>query len=272
MREIGITGKILKQEGFDALGLLEKAGIPYLEIEPADALWGLRTEKAFRGYLRACEKYSVRTLSIHGYSYTNSGAHVADRDPASRKKCLELNKKLIKRAGQLKARHVVMHLWTEKFERSDDESLQVALDALKALLPSAEKAGVKIAVENLSKKWLIKHINALIDEIRHPLVGICFDVGHSNRHASVGTELPQCRGRLIALHIHDNFGTKDTHLLPFLGNIDWKLFAELLVKTGYRGPLMYESVLREGETDIPGFLLELKKAHRRITSGQFFHL
>ena len=46
--------------------------------------------------------------------------------------------------------------------------------------------------------------------------------------------------KIIALHVHDNLGTADNHLPPFLGTIKWESIMGALKRGGYAGYLNYE--------------------------------
>ena len=45
---------------------------------------------------------------------------------------------------------------------------------------------------------------------------------------------------LITLHLHDNHGERDEHLLPGRGNIKWDAVKVALADVGYDGAFMYE--------------------------------
>jgi sugar phosphate isomerase/epimerase len=127
------------------------------------------------------------------------------------------------------------------------------LDWFGALLSTAEKAEVGIAIENCpdlgakarnSKRWygsMPEELAELVDAFHHPLVGICWDTGHANIQ-----ELDQNRAlrilgdRLKATHIQDNNGRSDQHLLPFYGNVDWRSVMEGLRAIDYKGDFTYE--------------------------------
>ena len=49
------------------------------------------------------------------------------------------------------------------------------------------------------------------------------------------------RDRVYALHLHDNNGKTDQHLLPFEGSVNWGLFMQQLNKTAFSGSLMLEA-------------------------------
>ena len=48
---------------------------------------------------------------------------------------------------------------------------------------------------------------------------------------------------LRVLHVHDNRGDGDLHLLPYFGEINWQDFADALKETGFDGVFSYESLL-----------------------------
>ncbi len=83
----------------------------------------------------------------------------------------------------------------------------------------------------------------LVDSFREPLVGICWDTGHANQmQFNQARALRAIGGRLKALHINDNhYGTRDEHLIPFLGEIDWYQVMQALAEIGYTGVLTYET-------------------------------
>ena len=84
----------------------------------------------------------------------------------------------------------------------------------------------------------------LVDSYADPMVGICWDTGHANQ-----MKLDQRRAiavmgiRIKCLHLNDNhYGTRDEHLLPFMGDVDWDGVVQALADIGYAGTLNYETV------------------------------
>ncbi len=50
----------------------------------------------------------------------------------------------------------------------------------------------------------------------------------------------KCKDRLISIHVSDNDGKEDLHLLPFEGNIPWVKVVRALRDIEYGGPFVYE--------------------------------
>ena len=55
-------------------------------------------------------------------------------------------------------------------------------------------------------------------------VGVCYDFGHANLTGSAfhRRNLNLIGKRLKAVHVQDNHGEWDEHLMPFFGSIDWE--------------------------------------------------
>ncbi|UCH36566.1 MAG: sugar phosphate isomerase/epimerase, partial [Armatimonadota bacterium] len=73
------------------------------------------------------------------------------------------------------------------------------------------------------------------------------DTGHA-RLCPDGLEIAGCMaGRMITIHLQDNVGEGDAHLMPFDGTVDWNGVARMLDEAGYTGPYLYETALPTAE-------------------------
>jgi protein FrlC len=81
----------------------------------------------------------------------------------------------------------------------------------------------------------------MIDEIKSERLGICFDTGHA---AVNGEDLAQSvravKGIRLHVHIDDNQGDSDAHMIPSEGSIEYAPFMSALEEIGYRGFLSAE--------------------------------
>ena len=75
--------------------------------------------------------------------------------------------------------------------------------------------------------------------------GICIDTGHRNLCGDPVDALRIAGSHLITLHIQDNHGEQDEHLLPDLGQIDWTGVSQALKDIDYQGVFMYELIRPE---------------------------
>ncbi|MBN1942697.1 MAG: sugar phosphate isomerase/epimerase [Phycisphaerae bacterium] len=104
--------------------------------------------------------------------------------------------------------------------------------------------GVRYALENLPPYHFVGSdtpaLRALLDELNSPRVGMCFDVAHANLVGDPIRATAAAAGQMIYVHICDNHGRSDDHLMPFCGTIDWNAFARALNEGRYTGVLMLE--------------------------------
>lgn len=121
--------------------------------------------------------------------------------------------------------------------------------SLETLLKQAEKLKIKLAVENMLPMRSgaeIRTIKEIIDEFSSPYLGVCFDTGHANVGKGVLETFNVIKEKIFDFHVHDNDGTKDMHLQPPYGNIDWTEFFALVKSINYQRPLMVESMPWQG--------------------------
>lgn len=108
----------------------------------------------------------------------------------------------------------------------------LGLDRMKRIAEMAERHGVNVALENLLKN---DYISFIFDHIDSPNIGFCYDSGHHNFLTPNEDLLSQYSSRLMALHLHDNDGDDDQHILPFDGTIGWPATMKKITEIGYSG-------------------------------------
>ena len=115
---------------------------------------------------------------------------------------------------------------------------EVGLDRVRRLVGLAETCGVDLAVENMRRPDYLDRIFAAIGSDR---LKFCYDSGHENCFTPGVDVLGRFGEKLVTMHLHDNGGKLDQHMLPFSGTIDWGRVAGQLSRPGYDGPLCFES-------------------------------
>ncbi|MDO4611902.1 MAG: sugar phosphate isomerase/epimerase family protein [Candidatus Saccharibacteria bacterium] len=129
---------------------------------------------------------------------------------------------------------VIMHL-TRKKEAPIYNS--VGLGRLQKIVDYADSLGMKIAFENMKIRGYLEYV---IDNLQNENVGVCFDAGHYHAHFNDEFNFSRFKNKIFAVHLHDNGGNKDEHLMPFDGTIDWEHIAEKLNECNYDGPVTLE--------------------------------
>lgn len=124
--------------------------------------------------------------------------------------------------------------------------------------------GIKIALENIpSTQPFAADLIRVIEAAGSPdELGICFDTGHLNMVAGDPEEfISTAKDKLIALHIADNLGQNDDHMLPCgKGTVAWAKVIGKLKAIGYNGIFNYEV---PGESNHPLPILKLKLEYSR---------
>ena len=95
-----------------------------------------------------------------------------------------------------------------------------------------------MAFENLRKA---EYLEFTLTNVNSPRAGFCYDSGHHNCRTPDEDLLEKYGSRLMALHLHDNDGSGDWHLLPFDGNIDWAKTMRNIAAAGYTGAVSLEA-------------------------------
>lgn len=135
------------------------------------------------------------------------------------------------------------------------------LQLLRKLIPAAVRTGVTLCVENMfirGEDSIAPYFDALsacrlVDQLNEEagkqVFGVCLDVGHANLSGrDIYQDICTYGARLKCLHIHENDGVHDQHLLPYTQKqpvaykpyVDWPAFYEGLAKIGYQGPINFE--------------------------------
>ena len=87
-----------------------------------------------------------------------------------------------------------------------------------------------------------ENLLALVESVADEHLGICLDTGHLNLHdGDQGRFVREAGGHLKALHLADNDGSSDQHLMPFgLGTVRWDELTSALHEVGYAGLANFE--------------------------------
>ena len=167
---------------------------------------------------------------------------------------MELVKNRLDLAHTLNAEAIVLHFiqpW-ERFEKENgywDSFFRPALRSFDELEPYCRTRHIKICIENelaAPPAHSIRMFDTLFARYDRSYMGLCFDTGHA-----LITCKENCLGfaeryneRLFMIHIHDNQGKDDEHLIPFEGGFDWEGFAPVLARSPYSFPILLESAFR----------------------------
>lgn len=111
------------------------------------------------------------------------------------------------------------------------------------LFPAAERCNVNILCENSTKANMGdnfftnsgEEMLEFIKYVNHPLFHACWDTGHAHIEGEQYKHIMTLGEELYGIHVHDNRGTSDEHLLPYLGTINMDELMSALIDSGYKG-------------------------------------
>jgi sugar phosphate isomerase/epimerase len=224
--------------GFEAIELFATRGhFDYHERAAIDAL-GLWLQEA------ALELHSVHAPIVEGIidgrwgrPLTNASAREAHRTRAVQEARLALAI-----ARHVPFGHLVLHLGRTDAEDAHDNRLEAARRSIEELCEDARAVNVRLALEVIPNA--LSGADALVrlieDVLDLPDVGICLDFGHGFLMGDLVDAIEAASGYLATTHVHDNHGTRDDHLMPFDGAIEWSSALMAVQKIGYEGAFVLE--------------------------------
>ena len=176
-------------------------------------------------------------------------------DPARRAKGIELAKKMVDAARILGTENLlvvpgaVYAPWLEGFDPvPNDVCDRRAREAVRAILPDAEKAGVSINIENIFANGFLfspQEMVEFVDSFKSKHVQIHFDTGNIMQYQFPEHWVPVLGKRIKNIHFKEwDKRTHEFNLTTFRtlldGTTNWPAVIEALDKIGYKGYLTFE--------------------------------
>jgi sugar phosphate isomerase/epimerase len=219
---IGISTLCTFGKTYSVLNEILENDIQVLEILDD---WNDRLDKSRMRKLQEIRaSYSLK-LTVHSPILD---MNIASANKSFRNISIHLVMKSIEHAAEIGAELVVVHpgLHSPLEYLVPRVHWDYSRESLRKIITNAEKLGVRVAVENMPGNTPCLLINAsefqsFIDE-GLPLQ-MTLDVGHANTASQLKPFLDNMSGRIIHVHLHDNNGLNDDHMVVGKGTIDWDL-------------------------------------------------
>ncbi len=117
------------------------------------------------------------------------------------------------------------------------------------LFPAMETFGVNVLTENTTRANMGENyafftgadMKEFVNYVDHPLFHVCWDTGHGNIEGDQYHELVTLGKDLRAIHLNDNRGGQDEHLIPFMGTMNMDDVMCGLLDGGFEGYLTFEA-------------------------------
>lgn len=235
-----------KEAGFDTLDISfydwSLPGSPFLGEDWRRWINGVAEEK---------ERLGLRFGQSHAYTYNFLDAKLT---PLERERHEELLMRSIECCYLLGSRLCVTHPDTDYAAvRQFEVSREKNMDYFRRLLERTERFEMSFAVENMAditiaplRKYCAypEELLDFAERMNDPRIGICWDFEHADIMKQNQRDSLLLIGKhLLATHVSDTHSAYDPdrmHVLPLMGNIDWKEAVQALKEIGYDGYFSFE--------------------------------
>jgi sugar phosphate isomerase/epimerase len=140
------------------------------------------------------------------------GGFFPAKDPSKRQAALEDNRRAIEEAYELGTNMIVLVCGADPTQSLEDSRAQI-YDGIAAIIPDAEAASVRLAIEPLHPMYAdtrsaintLAQANDMAEKLNSHLVGVAVDVYHLWWDPQLETEIIRCgkNNKLLAFHISD---------------------------------------------------------------------
>ncbi len=127
------------------------------------------------------------------------------------------------------------------------EPNRIGLERFRKICEHASELGIKLAFENTKLQGYLEY---LMDNIDLDNIGICFDCGHDHCHFKDAFDFEHFKDKIMCIHIHDNHGESDEHLIPGDGTVNFDYVLNGLRKANYSGYFTMELCYRNQYLDM----------------------
>lgn len=252
----GICSVFFEQWGDERYKKIKEYGFSYIDFGMSDAAGPLYScgmeefEKKILHEKELMEQAGIQISQVHGTWHWPP----EDTTQEERRMRMEEMKRSLYGAWLLGSKNWVMHPIMpcgpkEKGTPEETITWDINVSYIGELLKTAKAYDITICLENLPlpefSMGAVGEVLQFVKEMNDEHLKVCLDTGH----AAVYEDLtPANAVRLLGkelrvLHIHDNKGSGDLHLLPYFGVIDWKDFGQALREVGFDGVFSYEAFL-----------------------------
>ena len=226
-------------------------------VVPYSCFWDKPLEELYEYFApikEACKRHDVTIAQAHGpfpnYYYGN---------PELNEYLIGMMEKCLAVCAFLDCPGMVVH----PVHGAGDDEWDCNMWMYRRLIPAAKKYGVKVLLENIFARFngrfkqgrlsypeiACEMFDTLTDEAGCDTFGFCFDVGHAIITCQDIPKFVRTLGhRLTNLHVHDNNGLDDLHMMPYsyltTGDkavCDWEGFVQALKDIAYRGAICFET-------------------------------
>ena len=174
--------------------------------------------------VRITKEHQTELARMEGLRVVNAHApfigwnDIWRKNPAENTDFLRKMKEWIRGCGRENIPAFVVH--TSDMDLGTGYSVENGIAFFSELAEEAQRSGVRLAVENVSRQYLLR---AVLDRLDVPSVGMCYDSSHDYMlPCGRGRILKDYGSRIAAVHLSDNDLYYDRHWIPGEGRIPFE--------------------------------------------------
>ncbi len=180
---------------------------------------------------------AIRQAGLEPYSFhAPFGSHIdiMSEDSAKREEAVKELTQAVNSAAKLGVRNFLIHPGPEAEIRSEDDQLkrmENAVGILNQVHTHCRDLGMSLVLENMLPHLSVGRARDLLwimGAMEQGDVGLCLDTGHAFLSGEISTVAQKLSGHLQMLHVNDNQSSRDDHLPPGEGSIQWRPLLEQL--------------------------------------------
>ena len=238
-------------EGMPATGF-KHLDLSFYTIVYKDSPWlapGDGWKKEIEDAQEIAAKYGMDFCQAH----SPEGVHFKEGE--DRDALILATKRSIEACAMLGIPHTVIH--AAGCGKDEKVFLEKNIAFYKLFEEEAERFGVDMLTENSAELWNPEYYirtgaeaRAFVEAAGIPRLHINWDTGHGNvQGCDQYSDILAMGDELRALHIQDNYGTSDAHLMPLAGTTNYDDVIRGLLAIGYKGDFTFEgsSTLRKSQ-------------------------
>jgi len=204
----------------------------------------LYTPSDISGIAAWLKNFHLSLLDLHASA--GQGVNWGSSDEIKRKAGVALVVNRMNMTAVLAGEAIVLHIPSFDGPEPDKwfDRLRLSLDELEKY---SRRSGIRIALENVGSDENWSQLEKVFASYPADFAGLCYDAGHGNFNKPSLAKLEALKDRLIAVHLHDNDGSGDQHLVPFCGSVDWDRVIDIIARSSYKKCVSLESSVRKHE-------------------------
>lgn len=239
---------------FEALNLAKRYGFEAIELGIGEGgSLNVDADEAYcKNIKKAAEDLGLSVPSVASGLYWSRA--LGDSDSGKRKQAQDDIRSMVRIAHWLGAKTLLtipgaveVFFLPERPVQSYDEVHRNAVEGLEAVLPAAEKAGVRLGIENVWNKFLLSpyEMATFIDSFESPWIGSYLDVANVLPHGYPEQWLRILGKRIVGIHFKDfrkAVGTAEGFVDLLEGDVNWPDVMAAISEIGYDGPVAAEMI------------------------------